>query len=181
MIRPKVILLNGFAGSGKTTIAKMFTDNHSLAMRIEADELIVTIGDWLSHEDEARTIVDALIKKMLETATLLGHDVIIPYLVSNSVTADAFKQIAEDTGSDFFEFYLKTDRHTALRRLLARGTWGEAGSPPITSNDIPLINNIYDQMETTLRSRLAYTMIKVEEGNPTATYEQMMHTIRELV
>jgi len=181
MNRPKVILLNGFAGSGKTTIAKLFTDTHPLAMRIEADELIVTIGDWLSHEDEARTLVDALINKMIETATSLGHDVIIPYLVSNSVTADSFKQIARDNGSDFFEFYLKTDKHTALRRLLDRGTWGEAGSPPITSNDIPLINDIYDQMETTLRSRLAYTTIDVEEGNPAATYEQMMHTIRNHV
>ena len=52
----KVILLNGFAGAGKTTIAKRYIDQHPLSVVIEGDELIVNIGNWVAQEDEARTV-----------------------------------------------------------------------------------------------------------------------------
>ena len=40
----KVILLNGFAGAGKTTLARKYIDSHPLSIVIEGDELIVNIG-----------------------------------------------------------------------------------------------------------------------------------------
>jgi len=81
MNSPKIILINGFAGSGKTTIARMYTDNHPLAMLIEGDELIVNIGGWLDNEPQARDLVFELSKKMLDTALSFGYDVVLPYLV----------------------------------------------------------------------------------------------------
>lgn len=55
MTQPKFILLNGFAGAGKTTIAKRYLADHPLAFLIEGDELIVNLGHWLELEEKARS------------------------------------------------------------------------------------------------------------------------------
>lgn len=105
---PKAILLNGFAGLSKTTIARMYVDSHPLAMVIEEDELIVNIGSWLDHEDRARELVFELIKKMLETALGRGHDVILPYLVLDADRVIELEDIAKNLNAHFYEFYLAT-------------------------------------------------------------------------
>lgn len=178
MSKPKVILLNGFAGSGKTTIARMYVDNHPLAIVIEGDELIVNIGDWLDHEDEARDLVFALTKEMLRTALRLGHDVIVPYLVTNPEEVADLEQIAKSSDSQFFEIYLATHKDHAIQRLLSRGTWGEAGLPPLTKDDAPRITELYNHMEAALKSRPNQTHIQVQEGSPMETYQELVGYIQ---
>ena len=178
MNKTNVILLNGFAGSGKTTIARMYVDNHSLAMVIEGDELIVNIGDWLDHEDEARDFVFALTKEMLRTALSLGHDVIVPYLVTNAKEVAELEQIAKRSDSQFYEFYLATHEEHAIQRLLSRGTWGEAGLLPLTMNDTPRITELYDHMKNALQYRPNQIHLKIKEGSPVETYQELLSHIQ---
>ncbi len=173
-----MVLLNGFAGAGKTTIARMYIDNHPLAMVVEGDELVVNIGHWLDHEDEARDLVFVLTKKMLETAIQLGHDVILPCLVTNIKEVEELEQVATSNGSQFYEFYLSTPKNHAIQRLMNRGTWGEAGSPPITKNDTLFISRLYDRMESALQSRSNQIHIEVKEETPADTYQQLLAHLR---
>lgn len=170
----KVILLNGFAGSGKSTIARKYVDTHPLSMVIESDELIVNIGDWLAHEDQAWSLVFSLTKGMVSTALALGHDVVLPYLVRDANRAAEIEKIVQDSGAEFYEFYLSVPKEHAVQKLLDRGTWGEEGAPPITNDDIPLINEIYDLMNSQLQKRPNQVHIEVEEGNPNATYQKIL-------
>ncbi|HSX46497.1 MAG TPA: AAA family ATPase [Patescibacteria group bacterium] len=178
MNNPKVILLNGFAGSGKTTIARMYVDNHPLAMVIEGDQLIINIGDWLDHEDEARDLVFALTKDMLRVAIKLGHDVIVPYLVTNAEEVAELEQIATNGGAVFHEFYLATHKDHAIQRLLNRGTWGEAGLPPLTNDDTPRITQLYEHMEAALPNRPNQIHIQIKEGSPIDTYQELLRQIQ---
>lgn len=177
MNRSKVIVLNGFAGSGKTTIARMYVNNHPLAMIIEGDELIVNIGDWLNQKKKARELVFALTKEMLKTAVKLGHDVIIPYLSVNAKEVAELENIAINNGSRFYEFYLATDKEHAIQRLLDRGIWGEADSPPLTSEDAPVINHLYEQMETALPLRPNQIHILAKKRDPSQTYNELLQHI----
>jgi adenylylsulfate kinase-like enzyme len=174
MSRSKVILLNGFAGSGKTTISKMYIDNHPLSMVIEGDELIVNIGDWLNREDQARDLVFNITKEILKVAIKSGSDVILPYLVTNAEQINELEQIAMSEGSQFYEFCLITDKDSAIQRLMHRGTWGEAGSPPITQEDIPFITHLYDLMESNLYNRPKQVYIEVADGRPDETYQRLV-------
>ncbi|MES2971283.1 MAG: AAA family ATPase [Patescibacteria group bacterium] len=178
MSSPRVILLNGFAGSGKSTIARMYVDNHPLAMVIEGDELIVNIGDWLDHEDEARDLVFALTKEMLRASLSLGHDVIIPYLATNAEEVAELEQIATSSNSRFYEFYLATHKDHAVQRLLNRGAWGEAGLPPLTSDDTPRITQLYEHMEAALPKRPNQTHVQIKEGSPVDTYQEVLKSIQ---
>ncbi len=177
MNKPKVILLNGFAGSGKTTIGRMYVDNHPLAMVIEGDELIVNIGDWIDHEDDARDLIFALTKSMLATTLQGGHDTVLPYLVTNASHVAEFEQIAREHNADFYEFYLATHKDHAVQRLLNRGTWGEAGLPPLAKEDLPQINELYDRMERTLEKRPNQIHIQIKEGSPIETYQEALKHI----
>ena len=151
MAKPKLILLNGFAASGKTTLAKKYIDEHPLALLIEGDELVVSMGQWLAHNDQARALVYELTKSMIDVQLQSGHDVILPYLVLDSDHAAQFRSIADRHNADFYNIYLYSNRSVAIDRLRRRGTWGEAGADPVGDKDMPKINELYDAMEQALQ------------------------------
>ena len=175
MAKPKLILLNGFAGAGKTTIAKRYISEHAMAMVIEGDELIVNIGKWIDHEDEARDLIFALIKAMIGTYLPSGNDVVLPYLVTNAHEAHELELIAEQHNAKFYEFVLYSDRADAIGRLLNRGTWGEAGLPPITEIELPRIEELMTKMESELEKRPNIKQIELKENDPEDTYNQLIN------
>lgn len=175
MPKPKLILINGFAAAGKTTIAKMYIAEHPLSMAVETDELIVNIGDWRENEDEAWRLVFLLTKSMLRAYIAEGRDVVLPYLVRNASDADEFEAIAKDLNADFYEFLLHDDRPAAIARLLKRGTWGEAGQPPISDDELPVIEEIAIKMEQALEKRPGTIRITIKANDPKSTYDEILH------
>lgn len=179
MTHPKVILLNGFAGAGKTTIARMYIKKHPMAMAIEEDELIVNIGDWLAHENEARNLVFELIKAMLSTYLSSGHDVVLPHLVTDASKVQAYESIAKKHRADFYEFVLYDSRPEAISRLLQRGAWGEAGQPPLTDKDLPVIEGLHTKMENEIEKRPNMNKINLKDNDPEGTYRQIISYLRK--
>lgn len=174
MPKPKLILLNGFAAVGKTTIAKMYIAEHPLAMMIEADELIVNIGGWQENEEEARRLVFLTMKAMIRTCLAEGRDVVLPYLVTKPTDAEEFETIAKAQDADFYEIVLYNDQPTAIAKLLKRGTWGEAGQPPITDDELPVIEELAAKMDSALQERPKAIRIDSKMGDPKGTYEQLL-------
>jgi predicted kinase len=177
MSTPKLILLNGFAGAGKTTIARKYIENHPLALVIEGDEIIVNIGQWLENEEEARKLVFELVKAMVRTYLQSGNDVVLPYLVTNARHADEFETLAAECSADFYEILLHSDRPEAIARLLKRGTWGEAGVSPLTNQDLPAIEELMSRMEAEIEKRPNNTKITIKEDDPDDTYRLLMNHI----
>lgn len=173
MRKPRVILLNGFASSGKTTIGKEYINEHPLALLIEGDELIVNIGQWLPHESESRVLIFELTKAMIAAHLASGHDVIVPYLVLDASHIVAFEAIAKQAGADFYEYMLFNGRETAIERLMKRGEWGEPGQDPITEKDKPVIEALYDTMESQLEHRKDTLKIVMDGKSVQAVYDEL--------
>ncbi|HSW77742.1 MAG TPA: AAA family ATPase [Candidatus Chromulinivoraceae bacterium] len=173
MRKPRLILLNGFAGSGKTTIGKEYINEHPLTLLIEGDELIVNIGQWLSNELEARSHVFELTKAMTKTHLAVGRDVVLPYLVVDASHVISFEQIATSYGADFYEFLVFNGKDTAIERLMKRGTWGEAGQDPLTEKDKPVIEALYDTMESQLEHRKDAVRIVMDGKTVEAVYDEL--------
>ncbi|MGB4759086.1 MAG: AAA family ATPase [Candidatus Saccharimonadales bacterium] len=176
MARPKFILLNGFAGSGKTTIAAKYIENHPLALAIEGDELIVHLGQWTKHEPEARKAVFTFIKSLAQAHLQTGHDVIVPSVLTNHEHAAEIQTVAHNTNADYYEIY--TDKQTAINRLWQRGTWGEAGLDPLSEKDVPEIESLYDHMEVATARRGDMQRIDIVIDNIGQTYTNMMKYIQ---
>jgi predicted kinase len=177
MTRAKLIVLNGFAASGKTTIAKKYIADHSMAMAIEADELVDNIGDWTNHIDEVRQLTFELTKAMLRVYLSSGHDVILPYLILDIEEVKAFELIAHECDTDYYEVVLHNERPDAIARLLARGRWGEITSPPLTEKDVPIIEELVTKMEAALEKRQAAAKLDLKNKDPDTTYRQLLDYI----
>jgi len=170
----KLIILNGPCGIGKSTIAQKYINDHPMALAIEIDELIVMLGQWNTHEAIARPLAIELAKQMAQTHLKAHYDVIIPYIIISADIAQAFEEIAKKEQVRFFEFALMADKTDSIGRMLERGTWGEQGSSPLTKNDIPTIEDRYDQMQKVLQTRPKTIKINSIKNTITKTYEQML-------
>src|ERR1700683_1655022 len=177
MTKAKLILINGFSASGKTTIAKQYIAGHSLAMAIEADTLVDNIGDWTNHRDEARQLAFELTKTSVRAYLPSGHDVVLPYMVTDATEVEQFESIALDCNAAYYEIALYNERADAIARLLERGEWGMASSPPITKEDLPIIEKDFVDMQAALEKRPKATKILLKGNSPDATYRRLLQLV----
>lgn len=174
MNKPKLIILYGFAASGKTTLAKMYIADNPLALNIEGDQIISMIGDWRSHETEARAIVLEYTQKLAEEHLKKGFDVIIPYLLTNTEDAELFREIALRKEADLFEIYINFNHTEAIDRLLKRGVWGEEGSEQLSEADLPEIEELYVKMESSMSSLTKVKFLSILQNDTEGTYDEFL-------
>jgi predicted kinase len=175
--RPKLVLLYGAAGVGKTTIASRYINEHPFALGVDGDELIVMIGQWLANEEAARRQVFEFTKAMAAIHLKSGHDVLLPYLPTDAVRLQIFEELAGQMDADFIEIELFVDKGEAVRRLMRRGSWGEKGTSPLTAADLPIIESLYDTMQAALSTRNAVQKVSSPDGEIDAVYQSVKKII----
>jgi predicted kinase len=176
---PKLILLNGPVGVGKSTIAERYIKDHPLALALNGDEIMVMIGGWLEREAEARKLLFELSKSMIATHLASGHSVIAPYIVTDPNHAAAFEQIATENKARFYEIALMAPtKEEAIARAHERGSWGERGTEPLSPTDTPILESIYDRMMAAMEKRPHTTKLTVVKGDPEKTYSQFMQLFK---
>lgn len=180
MRKAKFIVLNGFAGAGKSTIAKRYIADHPLALTIEGDELIVNMGHWLENEPTARGLVYEMIKSLAGAHLSLGHDVVLPYLVTDATHIKEFKQIADEQGAQFFNILLSNEKDVAIKRLLERGTWGEAGTDPLSDKDASEIERLFNLMQMELGKQVDAVVIEQKDLSIEQTYSLVLQAVSAL-
>lgn len=177
MNKPKLVLLYGFASSGKTTLSKKYLSEHPLSISIEGDQIISMMGQWRENEDEAREIVFEDTQAIVRIHLAKSRDVLLPYLLTDHRHAETFEKIAEEMSAYFFEVKINTERSDAIERLLIRGTWGEEGSPELTEADLLEINALYDAMEKAMSHRSNVQMISSDLGDIDGTYSKFIEAL----
>lgn len=175
-IRPKLIMLAGFAGCGKSTLAERYIADHPLALYVEGDEIITKLGQWRTHQTEAVKSKVALASGMAATHLRTGYDVIIPHLPGGDYDS-TYENVAKEAGGEFLEVFIEVEKEEAIKRLLARGTWGEAGLPPITDKDLPRIDRLYDEMMEAVTQRPSTIIVRSTEGDVDGTYKALINVI----
>ncbi len=101
--RPRLILLNGLPGTGKSTLAARYLAEHPGVLCVEADELRRMIGgDPDHHAEAARHLSLAMARAHLEA----GYDVIVPQLVARLDQVARFEAVATECGADLVEVVL---------------------------------------------------------------------------
>jgi predicted kinase len=178
MKNPKLIILYGFASSGKTTLAKRYVDEHPLTIAIEGDQIIGMIGQWRKNEDEARSMVFGHTQSITENHLTAGYDVMIPHLLSDSTQIEVFENIAKECGASFHEIYIEIEKEDAVNRLLERGCWGEEGSRQLTEDDRAMLVNRYEYMTNVMKERTNTKSISSVVGEIEETYKKLLEAIQ---
>ena len=174
----KLILLYGFAASGKTTLAKRYIDEHPLTIAIEGDQIIGMIGQWRKNEEKARQLIFEHTKSIAENHLTAGYNVIVPYLLSDSTQIEAFEDISKQCNATFIEIYIEIGKEDSVNRLLERGCWGEEGSRKLTEDDREMLISRYEYMENAMKERTNTKSISSTVGEIEATYRKLLESIK---
>jgi predicted kinase len=79
---PRLVVLNGPPGIGKSTLARRYIEEHPLALSLELDVLRGLLGGWRERETESGRLARALSLDMVRTHLDSGHDVVVPQFVA---------------------------------------------------------------------------------------------------
>lgn len=116
----RLIVLNGPPGIGKSTIARLYVDEHPLALNLDVDRLRDLIGGWRDHAHEAGLRARALALAAARTHLAAGLDVVVPQFVGRPDFLDQLQRLADEVGADFHEIVLLDGKEGALRRFADR-------------------------------------------------------------
>ena len=129
---------------------------------------------WKENWDKAAELKLIHSKSVVKTHLELGHDVVLPFLVTLDGQIEDYEDIAENAGVNFYEVYIDVPKEEAIRRVLDRGFWGEPGMPPFTEKDYPEIESLFDRMYIVSEPRTQSLRIYPKIGDVEDAYKQFL-------
>ncbi|MFE6736396.1 AAA family ATPase [Microbacterium sp. NPDC057650] len=129
---PRLVLINGAPGSGKSTIAQRMAEERPLALALDIDQLKHALGRWeqdpIASGLQARRLALAVVDEQIGS----GHDVFIGQYLARTEFIEALQTAAERRSAEFDEFVLDVDEDVLAERL--RGRAATPGRPEHTVN-----------------------------------------------
>lgn len=128
--QPRLTIIMGLPGTGKTTLAKQL-ETEQAGIRLSADDWMTPLGINL-WESEARQKIEDLQWLLAQRLLALGNHVIIEWGTWTRQERDVLREKARDLGATVKLHHLAVPLETLLARLSARGR----EKPPITRADL---------------------------------------------
>lgn len=173
---PRLVLLNGPPGVGKTTLAQRYLIDHPLALKLDIDAIRCSMGHWQARE-ESKHLARALATEMARVHLLSGHHVVVPQLLARRDYIEVLEGVAVETGAVFHEILLLATSDEALARFLARRQALDAAgtSHPQASleHDAHSFADIYSRLEVIARTRVRTRAIDTTGLDVDQTYTML--------
>jgi predicted kinase len=179
---PRLIVLNGPPGVGKSTIAQRYVDDHPLALNLDIDSLRRLLGRWRDDVARAGLLARAMSLTLAGEHLRNGYDVVVPQYLGNPQFLAQAEAVAADSGGEFVEVMLMDDRDEVVRRFnertarAERPTHVDAGEYVAELGGDDLLFTMYDRLVLVLSARPNARVVHNPEGAVEATYER----VREL-
>jgi predicted kinase len=136
---PRLIIVCGLPGSGKTTHAKQL-ERKLRAIRLCPDEWMTTLGINL-HDSKIRERIEALQWKLTEDLLTIGQTVIIEWGTWGRSERDALRAGARGLGANVELHFLDVPIDNLFERIQQRNR----ESPPIQRSDLLLWADTFER------------------------------------
>jgi predicted kinase len=122
---PRLILVNGPPGCGKSTLASMYVDRHPLALNLDIDRVRDMLGQWRLRSSAAGVLARAIALAGARTHLIAGHDVVIPQYLGRLEFVSQLSDLAADVGARFHEVVLMDSKESSVARGAGRASDAE--------------------------------------------------------
>lgn len=154
---PKLVLLNGAPGSGKSTVAGVLVDECPLALLLDIDSLRARLGQWSHDPTAAGLAARRLALAMIDTHLKTGLDVLVPQFLFRLPFVLQLEQVASGADANFVEIVLVSSPAEAAKRFEARAVSPDPNHQSAAFlQQVPgakPIEELYDAMIEMLRER----------------------------
>jgi predicted kinase len=177
---PRLILLNGPPGCGKSTLAQMFAHEHPLTLNLDIDRLRAQIGQWRARSQESGLLARQLALAMAGIHLASGHDVVIPQYVARIEFIEQVEAVATGAGAPFHEIVLLDSRENSSRRFERRG---RTAADPAHVQAHEMIDEaggraafaeMYEQLLMMLAARPRARIVRTRNGQVARAYQDFL-------
>jgi predicted kinase len=180
---PRLIVINGPPGCGKSTLAERFVADHPLAANLDVDRIRAMIGRWQDEPTASGLLARAMTLAAARAHLTSGHDVVIPQLIARPEFLEQLEALATEVGAVFYEVVLSDDKASAIRRFKERS---EAGAHPqhVEAHEILMraggleeLASMYDELQTLVARRASAVVIASHHGHADETYAALVRAV----
>jgi predicted kinase len=167
---PRLIVLNGPPGCGKSTLAELYVREHPLALNLDIDRLRDLIGGWRTQRHAAGLLARAAALAAARVHLAAGHDVVIPQFLGRPAFLEQLTELAARSGAEFHEVVLLDSKDNAVRRFAARPT-SERVEPA-------MVAQMYDDLLAVIAARPGVKVVPTVDGEVERAYQDLLSCLR---
>jgi predicted kinase len=180
---PRLIVINGPPGCGKSTLAARFVADHPLAANLDVDRVRAMIGRWQDDPTVSGLLARAMTLAAARAHLSSGHDVVVPQLIARAEFLEQLEALADEVDVAFHEIVLSDDKASAIRRSEERSA---AGAQPqhvgaheilMRAGGLEELASMYDELEALIATRASAVVIASRHGDVDETYAALVNAV----